>query len=89
MITDKDYKTIKAISQKYQIKRVLIFGSSLESNRESKDIDLAIEGISPKDFYQYYGELLLLLSKPVDIIDLSIKSKFTDLIQKEGTLLYG
>lgn len=89
MITDKDYKTIKAISQKYQIKRVLIFGSSLESNRESKDIDIAIEGISPKDFYQYYGELLLLLSKPVDIIDLSIKSKFTDLIQKEGTLLYG
>ncbi len=89
MLTESDRKTIIEISKKYQIKRVLLFGSSLESNKESRDIDIAVEGMPPNDFFKYYGELIFLLSKPVDVIDLSSKSKFTDLIQKEGTLLYG
>lgn len=89
MLTKSDQKNIKDISQKYQIKRVLLFGSSLEPDEASRDIDIAVEGISPKDFYKYYGELIFLLSKPVDIVDLSVKSKFTKLIQKEGMLLYG
>ena len=51
-------------------KRVLLFGSSL-NRRESRDIDIAVEGILPKDFFSYYGDLMLSLSKPVDIIDIS------------------
>lgn len=89
MLTESDQRTIIEISKKYQIKRVLLFGSSLGSEKKSRDIDIAVEGMSPKDFYKYYGELIFLLSKPVDIIDLSVKSKFTDLIQKEGAILYG
>ena len=89
MITEKDKKTIKEISKKYSAKRVLLFGSSMDSEKESHDIDIAIEGISPKDFFSYYGDLILALSKPVDVIDLSEKSKFSKLILQEGTLLYG
>jgi predicted nucleotidyltransferase len=61
----------------------------MDSEKESHDIDIAIEGISPKDFFNYYGDLILALSKPVDVIDLSEKSKFSKLILQEGTLLYG
>jgi len=68
---------------------VLLFGSSLNSEKESQDIDIAIEGILPKDFFSYYGDLILALSKPVDVIDLSEKSKFSELILQEGALLYG
>lgn len=68
--------------------RVLLFGSSLDHTRESHDIDIAVEGVPPKDFFKYYGDLLLKLSKPVDVIDLSETSKFIKLIQKEGVLLY-
>jgi predicted nucleotidyltransferase len=89
MITEKDKKTIKEISKKYSAKRVLLFGSSMDAEKESHDIDIAIEGISPKDFFSYYGDLILALSKPVDVIDLSEKSKFSELILQEGTLLYG
>ncbi len=89
MLTESDKKTIIEVSKKYHIKRVLLFGSSLESKKKSRDIDIAVEGMSPKDFYKYYGELIFLLSKPVDVIDLTSQSKFTDLIQKEGALLYG
>lgn len=89
MITETDKKTICEISKKYSAKRVLLFGSSLKPERESHDIDIAVEGIPPKDFYSYYGDLMLSLSKPVDIIDISGTSKFIKLILREGVLLYG
>ena len=89
MIKEKDKIIIKEISKKYGVKRVLLFGSSLDKKRKSNDIDIAVEGISHKDFFKYYGDLLLQLSKPVDVIDLIGSSKFINLIKKEGELLYG
>jgi len=89
MIEEKDKKIIQDLSRKYSVKRVLLFGSSLDKKRTSRDIDIAIEGISPKDFFKYYGDLLLQLSKPVDVVDLEGSSKFISLIKKEGKLLYG
>jgi predicted nucleotidyltransferase len=89
MISEQDSTIIREISKKYKAKRVLLFGSSLSPSRESRDIDLAVEGVSGKDYYSFYGELLCALSKPVDVIDLSITSKFVQLVQNEGIPLYG
>jgi predicted nucleotidyltransferase len=89
MISDKDKKIITDISKKYRAKRVLLFGSSLDSDKVSRDIDIAIEGVAPKDFFSYYGDLICALSRPVDVVDLSVQSKFSKLILQEGTLLYG
>ena len=89
MITESEKRTIRKISEKYAVKLVLLFGSSLVSGRKSRDIDLAVEGVSPADFFRYYGDLMLGLSKAVDVIDLSVASKFTKMIRKEGITLYG
>ncbi len=89
MIDENDKKIIKELSEKYHIKRVLLFGSSLYPDKESRDIDIAVEGINPSDFFDYYGDLLLKLSKPVDVIDLSETSKFVTLVKKEGMPIYG
>jgi len=89
MIEEKDKRIIQDLSKKYRVKRVFLFGSSLDKERISKDIDIAIEGIPPKEFFKYYGDLLLQLSKPVDVVDLEGSSKFIRLIKKEGELLYG
>ena len=89
MVTEIEKKTIQEISRRYHVKRVLLFGSSLDSAKDSKDIDIAVEGIAPKDFFKYYGDLLLTLSKPVDVVNLSGSSKFIELIKQEGLLLYG
>lgn len=89
MITEEEKKNIREISEKYRVKRVILFGSSLDSTRENHDIDIAVEGISPADFFKYYGDLLLNLSKPVDVVDISKASKFVELILKEGIPLYG
>ena len=89
MITEAEKKIIKNISKKYHIKRVLLFGSCLLPDRENTDIDIAVEGISPFDFFKFYGDLLFALPKPVDVIDLTKTSKFIQIIQKEGVPLYG
>ena len=89
MITEKDKETIQRISRKYHAKRVLLFGSSIDPVRESHDIDIAIEGVAPEDFFKCYGDLMLRLSRPVDLIDLSESSKFVELILREGVLIHG
>lgn len=88
MIADKDREIIEKTAAKYRAKRVILFGSSLSPDRESRDIDIGVEGIDHKDFFTFYGELLCALSKPVDVIDLSTKSRFTELIRREGVPLY-
>lgn len=88
MITDNDKIKIQEISKRYHAKRVLLFGSSILHEKESHDIDIAVEGISPKDFYRFYGDLLFSLSKPVDVIDLSGNSKFIQIVRREGVILY-
>ncbi len=89
MITDTDRTRIVDLAARYKAKLVLLFGSSATSPKEGKDIDLAVEGIPPQKFFEFYGDILLSLSKPVDLIDLSHDSKFTRLVRKEGLLLYG
>ena len=88
MIDEKDKKTIETISRKYRVSRILLFGSSLQDTPENHDIDIAVEGIDDKDFYAFYGELIYSLSKPVDVVDLSRKSKFIELVLKEGVPIY-
>lgn len=87
MITEQDKLTIQKIARKYQVSRVLLFGSSLSEKVESRDIDIAIEGIADRDFFAFYGELICGLSKPVDVIDLSKKSKFVEMVLREGVRL--
>jgi predicted nucleotidyltransferase len=55
MLKEKDKKTIQKISKKYSAKRVLLFGSGIDPKIESSDIDIAVEGISPGDFFRFYS----------------------------------
>jgi len=87
MITEQDRASIQAIARKYRVSKVLLFGSSLSADTESRDIDIAIEGIAAADYFTFYGELLCALSKPVDVVDLSQKSKFVEMVKREGVRL--
>jgi len=88
MIAEKDKKVIQDLARKYHATRILLFGSALSETDESRDIDIAVEGIAERDFFAFYGELLCLVTKPVDIVDLSNKTKFSKLILKEGMPLH-
>ena len=88
MISDSERQTIVRMATKYHAKRVLLFGSALSPDKESSDIDIGVEGIEGKDFFKFYGELMCALSKPIDVIDLSITSRFSELVNLEGMSLY-
>lgn len=88
MITEIDKQTILRIARKYGVTKILLFGSSLSDMGEAHDIDLAVEGVADEDFFAFYGELICALSKPVDVVDLSRKTKFSELVQQEGLPLH-
>ena len=87
MIGEKDKKIILDVSNKYNVSRVILFGSSLIDTEGARDIDIAIDGIDDNNFFAYYGELMFALSMPVDVIDLSKKTKFNDMVIKTGVRL--
>lgn len=89
MITESDKETIIQDAKKYNVSSVYLFGSSLDDNREATDIDLGVKGVPPKLFFKFYGELLRKLSKPVDLVDLSKKSLFNQIVEEEGVKIYG
>lgn len=89
MISESDREIIMRCAKKYKASTIYLFGSSLDRNSESNDIDLAVKGISPRMFFKFYGELLRNLSKPVDIVDLSKKSLFNQIIEEKGVKIYG
>ena len=89
MITDADKAVIVDLAKRYSAKRILLFGSAASSGEEARDIDLAVEGVSPRDFFRFYADLLLGISKPVDLIDLAGNTEFTRLVSRDGVLLYG
>ena len=89
MITEKEKQVITHYAQKYNVSSVLLFGSSLEKDSEPNDIDIGVKGIAPRLFFKFYGELMKNLSRPIDMIDLSQKTLFTQLIEKNGIRIYG
>jgi predicted nucleotidyltransferase len=89
MISDKDRITIIDLAEKYKIRRLLLFGSSIDSTHDANDIDLAVEGLPENLFFKFYSELIFNLSKPVDLVDIEKESRFKDMIAEESINLYG
>ena len=88
MISEKDKSAIIDLACRYNARRILLFGSQLDTTRHAKDIDLAVEGVKPKDFFRFYGDLIFSLTMPVDLIDLSIDNKFTQMVRRNGVTIY-
>ena len=89
MISDSDKQIITDLASRYEVERIFLFGSSASDREEARDIDLGVEGIPAKSFFEFYGRLLFAVSKPVDVIDLSRDTKFARLVRDEGIPIYG
>ncbi|MGC9396086.1 MAG: nucleotidyltransferase family protein [Anaerolineae bacterium] len=88
MLSDAERKVILTCAHKYGATELYLFGSSLAGD-QYRDIDLGVKGVPPMLFFKFYGELLRKLSRSVDVVDLSKRSRFADIIEKEGVKLYG
>ncbi|MEK7729726.1 MAG: hypothetical protein AAB354_15070 [candidate division KSB1 bacterium] len=88
MLLDHDLNLIRECAAAYEVGELFLFGSSLRNPETANDIDLGVLGIEPSRFFAFYGDLLMKLDKPVDLVDLSESSKFTALIFKHGARIY-
>ena len=89
MIKPSERRIILKCAKKYRVSSVFLFGSSAEKNKKYNDIDIGIKGIKPKLFFKFYAELIKNLPKNVDLVDMSKKSKFIELVEKGGERIYG
>jgi predicted nucleotidyltransferase len=88
MISEYDKNVILEYVEKFDLSSVILFGSSLYKE-DANDIDIGVKGIRPEVFFKFYGQLMLHLSINVDVVDLSKRNAFTDLVEREGMVIYG
>ncbi len=89
MISQQDSNAIIDIAKNYNVNRILLFGSSADpSVTDPHDIDLGVEGIPPEQYFRFYGDLMMRLSKPVDLVDLAQEGRFVSLVLRDGVQLY-
>ncbi len=89
MITENDKDIIIQCGKKYNVSYIVLFGSSLRKDEKANDIDIGVKGLEPRLFFKFYAELFKHLSKPVDLVDLSRKSLFNELVEEDGVRIYG
>jgi predicted nucleotidyltransferase len=81
-------ETIANIAKDFPLSTVWLFGSAVEDADTAADIDLAVEGLAPEKFFQFYGQLFMELSKPVDLVDLSQNPPISAIIREKGVRIY-
>lgn len=81
-------ETVRTYAKEFDVGVVWLFGSSLEDEDRASDIDLAVEGIAPERFFDFYARLFFELPKPVDLVDLSLDPPIGAIIREKGVRIY-
>src|SRR5665647_3717630 len=86
---EKDLDKIVSISKEFGAIKVLLFGSCLDNINSARDIDIAVSGIRPRDFFRYYGKASMEVEDEVDIVDLDeVREHLHKRILSKGRVLY-
>ncbi|MBN1422323.1 MAG: nucleotidyltransferase domain-containing protein [Planctomycetes bacterium] len=84
-------RVVDLLRTRYGVRRVLLFGSVARGEiHERSDVDLAVEGLDPAEFFRAAGECMDLLSLPIDLIPLEAAPPgLRERIEREGEDLDG
>jgi len=88
MISSNLIETVRACAQDFGVKSVWLFGSALEDESQATDIDLAVEGLVPEKFLDFYGRLFFELPRPVDLVDLEQEPPIAAIVRAKGVRIY-
>jgi predicted nucleotidyltransferase len=88
MISSHFAEIIRACARDFGVKSVWLFGSALEDEDKATDIDLAVEGLVPEKFFDFYSRLFFELPKPVDLVDMEQKLPITSIVRSRGVRIY-
>ena len=76
------------LARKHGATRLVLFGSTLDAPEQARDLDLACDGVLGWKLYRLGGLLEEMLRINVDLMPLQPKTPFTNLIEKNGKVLY-
>ena len=66
---------------------VYLFGSAASGSiSENSDIDLAVSGLPPENFFNAMGQTHRIIGRSLDLVDLDEESPFTTYLKKKGKL---
>jgi predicted nucleotidyltransferase len=92
MLHDNSLEYIRSLGSEFGATRILLFGSCLNSpEREIGDIDIAIEGVSRGDYWDFWKRVLWadeLDGKAVDVVRIEDNSFLVPIILDEGIEIY-
>ena len=91
MLTDETLTFLRDRARDAGVKKLWLFGSCLEkSEAEAGDIDLAVEGLSKNDLWNFYMAITDLdyMCKRVDIVDMSDPVSIIPYILDGGKVIY-
>ena len=86
-ITQQHINRIVELAKVYGATRLILFGSSLETPNDARDIDLACDGVTGWQLYELAAKLEEELGKPLDIVPLHPVTRFTKYIETKGKTL--
>ena len=76
-----------AILKEFGAEAIYLFGSIVEGTfHDGSDIDMAVSGLAPHKFFAAMGQLLLILPRPLDLIDLDDETAFTRYLKQKKAL---
>ncbi len=88
-IFKRELDKIVDISKEFGAKKVFLFGSCVEDIKSVHDIDIAVSGIKPGEFFKYYGKVSMEVEDEVDIVDLDeVREHLYKRILSKGKILY-
>lgn len=89
MIPDQDLKKALNLAMKYRIGKLYLVGSALGDPVKANDYDFVVEEVPAGAYFPFYGELMQVMPKSVDLILLTNDgSRFEKLVREEAKLIY-
>jgi predicted nucleotidyltransferase len=78
-----------AIAREFGVRKLILFGSALESLETARDIDLACEGVDGWDIFRLGARLEEELGMNVDLVRLKPRDRLSQYITEHGRVIYG
>jgi predicted nucleotidyltransferase len=86
-ITQEILNKAVELARRFGAKRLLVFGSAANPDREARDVDFACEGVPGWQLYHLGAALEESLKMPIDLIPLDEPSDFVRMIESTGRRL--
>ena len=88
-LLERELAEIIDISTEFGAEKLILFGSCLDDVESAHDIDLAVSGVKPREFFKYYGKVSMTVDDEVDIVDLDdIREHLYKKILSKGRVIY-